>query len=147
MYPDHYDHEARGDEGARNLQFESFPVGCSMWRKQQDPTVRARAKTRRHWCLYVECRYDEQRIWVQRGPMPMLYCFSRNWRIMTFLSYHTYPIKPVKGFRRERLFNRWEQWRVRAVGGMERRERMKRAPNTETLEGDGNEETRQKTNF
>lgn len=35
--PDHYDHEVRRDKDARNLQFEGFPVGCSMWRKQQDP--------------------------------------------------------------------------------------------------------------
>ena len=34
---DHYDDEARRDEDARNLQFENFPVGYSMRRKQQDP--------------------------------------------------------------------------------------------------------------
>jgi hypothetical protein len=33
---DQYDDEVRRDEGVRNLQFESFPVGFLMWRKQQD---------------------------------------------------------------------------------------------------------------
>ena len=35
--PDHSNNEARRDKDACNLQFENFPVGPSIWRKQQDP--------------------------------------------------------------------------------------------------------------
>jgi hypothetical protein len=41
-------------------------------------------KVRRRWCSYVGYGYDEQRVWVERGPRLMLYFFFRNWRVLTF---------------------------------------------------------------
>ena len=54
------------------------------WEMVANRTFEEGAKVRTRWCSYIGCRYDEQWIWVGRGPRLMLYFFSRNWRVLTF---------------------------------------------------------------
>ena len=84
---DQYDDEARRDEDARDLQFESFPIGCSMWGNRSTgkwwPIERSRSGQRlgedgvRMWDVATM-------VWLERGPKLMLFFFSRNWRVLIF---------------------------------------------------------------